>query len=161
MAEEALFTDHQFRDDGVGWIPSRDIDAGRLLPRRGQPIHTAANDLSMLRDATEGPIGAKPARSAYDLFLTRNVQHAELAQVAELDTSCDLFGRDRLVYFRARQFRSRPKVQTSRWLESELALAGAPVYAHQGRATRQGKRFREFAPPWLGRAVQIRNFMGS
>ncbi|MCY4515099.1 MAG: methylamine utilization protein MauG [Candidatus Tectomicrobia bacterium] len=41
---EALFTDHLFRDDGVGWIPSRDIDAGRLVPRRGSPIYTAVND---------------------------------------------------------------------------------------------------------------------
>ena len=41
---EALFTDHMFHDDGIGWIPSRDIGAGRLITRRGMPIYTAVND---------------------------------------------------------------------------------------------------------------------
>ena len=41
---EALFTDHLFHDDGVGWIPSRDIGAGQLITRRGMPIYTAVND---------------------------------------------------------------------------------------------------------------------
>ena len=41
---EALFTDHLFHDDGVGWIPSRDIGAGRLMTPRGLPIYAALND---------------------------------------------------------------------------------------------------------------------
>ena len=41
---EALFTDHMFHDDGIGWIPSRDIGAGQLITRRGMPIYTAVND---------------------------------------------------------------------------------------------------------------------
>ena len=41
---DALFTDHLFHDDGIGWIPARDIGAGRLITRRGMPIYTAVND---------------------------------------------------------------------------------------------------------------------
>ena len=41
---DALFTDHLFHDDGVGWIPSRDIGAGRLMTPRGLPIYAALND---------------------------------------------------------------------------------------------------------------------
>ena len=36
------------------------------------------------------------ARSAYDLYLTRNVQHAELVRVAGLNASYDLFVNDKL-----------------------------------------------------------------
>ena len=43
-AGDALFTDHLFHDDGVGWIPSRDIGAGRLLTRRGMPVYAELND---------------------------------------------------------------------------------------------------------------------
>lgn len=39
---------------------------------------------------------AVAARSAYDLYLTRNVQHAELMRVAGLNASYDLFVNDRL-----------------------------------------------------------------
>ena len=41
---EALFTDHLFHDDGVGWIPSRDIGAGRLMTPRGLPVYADLND---------------------------------------------------------------------------------------------------------------------
>ena len=41
---QALFTDHLFHDDGIGWIPARDIGAGQLITRRGMPIYTAVND---------------------------------------------------------------------------------------------------------------------
>ena len=41
---EALFTDHLFHDDGIGWIPSRDIGAGQLLTRRGMPVYAELND---------------------------------------------------------------------------------------------------------------------
>ena len=41
---EALFTDHLFHDDGVGWIPSRDIGAGRLMTPRGLPVYAELND---------------------------------------------------------------------------------------------------------------------
>ena len=39
---------------------------------------------------------AVAARSAYDLYLTRNIQHAELVRVAGLNASYDLFVNDRL-----------------------------------------------------------------
>ena len=41
---QAVFTDHLFHDDGIGWIPARDIGAGQLITRRGMPIYTAVND---------------------------------------------------------------------------------------------------------------------
>lgn len=39
---------------------------------------------------------AVAARSAYDLYLTRNIQHAELMRVAGLNASYDLFVNDKL-----------------------------------------------------------------
>ena len=39
---------------------------------------------------------AVAARSAYDLYLTRNIQHAELVRVSGLNASYDLFVNDRL-----------------------------------------------------------------
>ena len=39
---------------------------------------------------------AVAARSAYDLYLTRNIQHAELVRVAGLNASYDLFVNDKL-----------------------------------------------------------------
>ena len=39
---------------------------------------------------------AVAARSAYDLYLTRNIQHAELVRVAGLNASYDLFVSDKL-----------------------------------------------------------------
>lgn len=41
---EALFTDHLFHDDGIGWIPARDIGAGRLTTRRGMPLVYTEDD---------------------------------------------------------------------------------------------------------------------
>ena len=37
---QAVFTDHLFHDDGIGWIPARDIGAGQLITRRGMPVYT-------------------------------------------------------------------------------------------------------------------------
>jgi cytochrome c peroxidase len=37
---QALFTDHLFHDDGVGWIPSRNIGAGGLRMSRGMPVYS-------------------------------------------------------------------------------------------------------------------------
>ena len=50
---EALFTDHLFHDDGIGWIPARDIGAGRLITRRGMPIYTAINDPNAVRTPSD------------------------------------------------------------------------------------------------------------
>ena len=41
---DALFTDHLFHDDGIGWIPARDIGAGFLITRRGMPVYTENDD---------------------------------------------------------------------------------------------------------------------
>ena len=41
---EALFMDHLFHDDGIGWIPARDIGGGRLTTRRGMPLVYTEND---------------------------------------------------------------------------------------------------------------------
>lgn len=37
---DALFTDHLFHDDGIGWIPARNIGAGGLRMMRGMPVYT-------------------------------------------------------------------------------------------------------------------------
>ena len=41
---EALFMDHLFHDDGVGWMPSQEFGAGRLMTPRGLPIYADLND---------------------------------------------------------------------------------------------------------------------
>ena len=43
-ARQAMFTDHLFHDDGVGWIPARDIGAGQLTTPRGLPVYADLND---------------------------------------------------------------------------------------------------------------------
>ena len=66
-----------------------EIEATYLVPA-GSPIQAIADvDRPGVRIAVA-------ARSAYDLYLTRNVQHAELVRVAGLNASYDLFINDKL-----------------------------------------------------------------
>ena len=66
-----------------------EIEATYLVPS-GSPIQAIADvDRPGVRIAVA-------ARSAYDLYLTRNIQHAELLRVAGLNASYDLFVNDKL-----------------------------------------------------------------
>ena len=66
-----------------------EIEATYLVPA-DSPIQAIADvDRPGMRIAVA-------ARSAYDLYLTRNIQHAELVRVAGLNASYDLFVNDKL-----------------------------------------------------------------
>ena len=66
-----------------------EIEATYLVPA-GSPIQAISGvDQPGMRIAVA-------ARSAYDLYLTRNIQHAELVRVAGLNASYDLFVSDKL-----------------------------------------------------------------
>ena len=66
-----------------------EIEATYLVPA-DSPIRAIADvDRPGIRIAVA-------ARSAYDLYLTRNIQHADLIRVAGLNASYDLFVNDRL-----------------------------------------------------------------
>ena len=66
-----------------------EIEATYLVPA-DSPIQAVA-------DADQPGVRiAVAARSAYDLYLTRNIQHAELVRVAGLNASYDLFVNDKL-----------------------------------------------------------------
>ena len=66
-----------------------EIEATYLVPA-GSPIQAIVDvDRPGVRIAVA-------ARSAYDLYLTRNIQHAELLRVAGLNASYDLFVNDKL-----------------------------------------------------------------
>ncbi len=66
-----------------------EIEATYLVPA-DSPIQAVADvDQPGVRIAVA-------ARSAYDLYLTRNIQHAELVRVAGLNASYDLFVNDKL-----------------------------------------------------------------
>lgn len=66
-----------------------EIEATYLVPAESQIQAVADVDRPGVRIAVA-------ARSAYDLYLTRNIQHAELVRVAGLNASYDLFVNDRL-----------------------------------------------------------------
>lgn len=67
---QAVFTDHLFHDDGVGWIPSRDIGAGRLMTPRGLPVYAALNDPDA--DATPSDMGRMEVTKEFiDMFRYR------------------------------------------------------------------------------------------
>ena len=66
-----------------------EIEATYLVPA-GSSIH-AIDDVDR-----PGMRIAVAARSAYDLYLTRNIQHADLVRVAGLNASYDLFVNDKL-----------------------------------------------------------------
>lgn len=66
-----------------------EIEATYLVPA-GSPIQ-AISDVDQ-----PGVRIAVASRSAYDLYLTRNIQHAELVRVAGLNASYDLFVNDKL-----------------------------------------------------------------
>ena len=66
-----------------------EIEATYLVPE-GSPLRTIADvDRAGVRIAVT-------ARSAYDLWLSRNIRHAELVRSNSLDAACEQFVRDKL-----------------------------------------------------------------
>ncbi len=66
-----------------------EIEATYLVPE-GSPLKTVADvDRPGVRIAVT-------ARSAYDLWLARNIKHAELVRSSSLDAACEQFVRDKL-----------------------------------------------------------------
>ena len=66
-----------------------EIEATYLVP--------ADSPIQVLADVDQPGVRiAVAARSAYDLYLSRNIQHAELVRVAGLNASYDLFVNDKL-----------------------------------------------------------------
>ena len=68
---DALFTDHLFHDDGIGWIPARDIGAGRLTTPRGLPVYTEHDDAEGSRGTPSDMGRMEVTREFADLFRYR------------------------------------------------------------------------------------------
>ena len=84
---------------------------------------------------------AVAARSAYDLYLTRNIQHAELVRVAGLNASYDLFvndGLDALAGLRPRLLSDVEKLPGARLLDGKFTAVqqaiGTPRDRENGAA---------------------------
>ncbi len=80
---------------------------------------------------------AVAARSAYDLYLTRNIQHAELVRVAGLNASYDLFVNDRLdalAGLRPRLMTDVEKLPGARLLDGQFTAVQQAVGTPRGRA---------------------------
>lgn len=84
---------------------------------------------------------AVAARSAYDLYLTRAVQHAELVRVAGLNASFDLFVNDKLdalAGLRPRLISDVQKIQGARLLDGKFTAVqqaiGTPKVREAGAA---------------------------
>src|SRR5512145_576833 len=79
---------------------------------------------------------AVAARSAYDLYLSRTIKHAELVHAAGLDASYDLFVRDRLdalAGLRPRLLRDIQKLPGARLLEGRFTAVQQAVGTPRGR----------------------------
>ena len=80
---------------------------------------------------------AVAARSAYDLYLTRNIQHAELVRVAGLNASYDLFVSDRLdalAGLRPRLMSDVEKLPGARLLDGKFTAVQQAIGTPRGRA---------------------------
>ena len=84
---------------------------------------------------------AVAARSAYDLYLTRNIQHAELVRVAGLNASYDLFVNDQmdaLAGLRPRLLSDVEKLPGARLLDGKFTAVqqaiGTPLQHEAGAA---------------------------
>ena len=66
---EALFMDHLFHDDGIGWMPSQDFGDGQMTPR-GLPIYADLNDPDAV--ATPSDMGRMEVTKVFvDMFRYR------------------------------------------------------------------------------------------
>jgi polar amino acid transport system substrate-binding protein len=93
-----------------------EIEATYLVPA-GSPLHTIADvDQPGLRIATNGG-------SAYDLWLSRNIKHAELVRARDINSSYDLFideKLDALSGLRTRLMADAEKLPGARVLEGQF-----------------------------------------
>ena len=81
---------------------------------------------------------AVAARSAYDLYLTRNIQHAELLRVAGLNASYDLFVNDKLdalAGLRPRLMSDVAKLPGARLLEGKFTAVQQAIGTPRDRGT--------------------------
>ena len=79
---------------------------------------------------------AIPARSAYDLYLSRNLQHAELVRAEGIDGSFDLFvskGLDVLAGLRPRLLTDVSRIENARILEGRFTAVQQAVGTPSGR----------------------------
>jgi polar amino acid transport system substrate-binding protein len=117
-----------------------EIDAGYLVPA-GSPIRTIAEV------DREGVRVAVNAKSAYDLYLTRNLQRAKLFRAPTIDASYELFVKDKLdvlAGLKPRLVTDAEKLPGSRVLEGRFASVQQSIGTPQGRPA-GAKYLREFA----------------
>ena len=117
-----------------------EIEAGYLVPA-GSPIRTI-EDVDR-----EGVRVAVNAKSAYELYLTRNLQRAKLLRAPTVDASYDLFVSDKLdalAGLKPRLVMDAEKLPGSRVLEGRFSAVQQAIGTPQGRPS--GARYlREFA----------------
>src|SRR2546427_4376543 len=117
-----------------------EIEAGYLVPA-GSPIRT-------IQDVDrEGVRVAVNAKSAYDLYLTRNLQRAKLFRAPTVDASYELFVSDKLdalAGLKPRLVMDAEKLPGSRGLEGRFSAVQQAISTPQGRPS-GAKYVREFA----------------
>ena len=117
-----------------------EIEAGYLVPP-GSPIRT------MAEVDREGVRVAVNAKSAYDLYLTRNLQRAKLHRAPTIDASYELFVKDKLdvlAGLKPRLAMDAEKLPGSRVLEGRFSAVQQSIGTPQGRPA-GAKYLREFA----------------
>ncbi len=117
-----------------------EIEAGYLVPP-GSPIRTIA-DVDR-----EGVRIAVSAKSAYDLYLTRNLQRAKLLRAPTIDGSYELFVRDKLdalAGLKPRLATDAEKLPGSRVLEGRFSAVQQSIGTPQGRPS-GAKYLREYS----------------
>ena len=116
-----------------------EIEAGYLVPA-GSPIRT-------IEDVDhEGVRVAVSAKSAYDLYLTRNLQRAKLFRAPTVDASYELFVSDKLdalAGLKPRLVMDAEKLPGSRVLEGRFSAVKQSIGTPQGRPS-GAKYLREF-----------------
>src|SRR6266849_5536733 len=117
-----------------------EIEAGYLVPA-GSPIRTIAEvDREGVRVAVSG-------KSAYDLYLTRNLQRAKLFRAPTVDASYELFVNDKLdvlAGLKPRVGTEAVKLPGARVLEGRFSAVQQSIGTPQGRPA-GAKYLREFA----------------
>jgi polar amino acid transport system substrate-binding protein len=109
--------------------PYIEIESTYLVPA-GSPIRTIAEvDRKGVRIAVA-------SRSAYDLWLVRNIKHAELVRAEGIEGSCQLFVKeklDALAGLKPRLLQDRDKLPGSRILEGRFTAVQQAIGTPKGR----------------------------
>ena len=110
---------------------------------------------------------AVAARSAYDLYLTRNIQHAELVRVTGLNASYDLFVNDQmdaLAGLRPRLLSDVEKLPASRLLDGKFTAVqqaiGTPRDREAGAAFLRNFVEEAKASGWVGQFIERHQVKG-